>query len=195
MLSAILLAAGESKRMGEPKLLLPLGGSSILERAIDSMLNSRVDEVVVVIGDNAEEMTKRIGNRPVKVTINPAYQQGMSTSIARGLSLVDDQAQAIILALADQPFIDSETVNTLIDTFLSHDKGIVYPVYQGKRGHPIVLSIEYAAELLSLKGDIGGREIIERHGNDILEVAVASEGINMDIDTPENYQDYINQTN
>ena len=181
--------------MGEPKLLLPLGGSSILERAIDNMLNSRVDEVIVVIGDNAEEMIKRIGNRPVKVAINSAYQQGMSTSIARGLSLVDDQAQAIILALADQPFIDSETVNTLIDTFLSHDKGIVYPVYQGKRGHPIVFSIEYAAELLRLKDDIGGREIIERYPDDILEVPVASEGINMDIDTPENYQDYINHTN
>jgi len=192
MVSAILLAAGESKRMGEPKLLLPFGSSTILEQAVDNLLNSRVDEVIVVVGDRAQEMIKRIANRPVKVAINPVYHEGMGTSIVRGLSLVDSKALAVMLVLADQPLIDSETINRLIEAFFSHDKGIVIPAYKGRRGHPIIFSTKYKEELLGLKGDVGGKQIIREHPDDILEVAVKSQSINIDIDTMDNYHPYVN---
>jgi len=192
MISAILLAAGESRRMGKPKLLMPIGKSTVLEQAIDNLLNSRVSETIVVLGYKAEEVRLKIATKPVKIAVNPDYQQGMSTSIATGLKLVDDRATAVMLALADQPFIDGKIIDRLIQQFQTHKKGIVIPVYQGRRGHPIVFAIEYKTELLGLKGDVGGREITQEHPDDILEVAVSSPGINIDIDTMSDYHCYVN---
>ncbi len=187
MLSALLLAAGESKRMGKLKQLMPLGKSTIIEQAIDNLLSSAVNEVIVVVGHKAEEITKTIATKPIKIIVNPNYQEGMSTSIIAGLILVDPQAQAVMLALGDQPLVDSQTIKRLIAEFYNHDKGIAVPTYKGKRGHPVIFAIKYKAELLELKGDIGGREIIEHHPEDILEVAVDSESIISDIDTEEDY--------
>ena len=188
MLSAILLAAGESKRMGEPKQLMPLGSSTMVEQAIDNLLNSAVNEVIVVLGYKAEEITKTIAAKPVKIIVNPNYRQGMSTSIIAGLILVDRQAQAVMLALGDQPSVDSQTINQLIEEFYNHDKGIAVPTYQGRRGHPIIFDIKYKPKLLELKGDIGGRQIIQQHPDDVLEVAVDSESVIADIDTRADYQ-------
>ena len=187
MLSAILLAAGESKRMGELKQLMPLGESTIIEQAIDNLLASAVGETIVVLGHRAEEIKKAIATKPVKIIFNPNYRQGMSTSIIAGLNLVSSQAQAVILALGDQPLVDSQTINQLITEFRSHDKGIVLPTYKGKRGNPVIFAIKYKAELLELKGDIGGRDIVQRHPGDVLEVAVDSESVITDIDTREDY--------
>ena len=191
MISAIILAAGESKRMGKPKLLMPLGKSTILEQTIDNLLNSAVGEVTIVLGHRAGEMVKKIASKPVKIAENRNYRQGMSTSIITGLNLIDDRAEAVMLVLADQPFVDSQTINSLIEQFHAHNKGIVFPAYQGRRGHPIIFSIKYKAELLSLKGDIGGREIIEKHPDDTLKVAVNSPSINIDIDTLSDYHSHI----
>ena len=188
MLSAILLAAGESKRMGEPKQLMPLGQSTMVEQAIDNLLNSAVNEIIVVLGYRAEEVIKTVAAKPVKIAINPNYQQGMSTSIIAGLNLVDSQAQAVMLALSDQPLVDSQTINRLIKEFYNHDKGIAIPTYQGNRGHPIIFAIRYKPKLLELKGDIGGRQIIKHHPEDVLEVAVDSESVISDIDTRDDYR-------
>jgi molybdenum cofactor cytidylyltransferase len=188
MVSAILLAAGESKRMGEPKQLMSFGQSTILEQATDNLLGSAVKEVIVVLGYQAEEVIKTIAARPVKIAINPNYQQGMSTSIMAGLNLIDRQAQAVMLALGDQPFVDSQITNRLIEEFYRHDKGIVLPTYHGKRGHPTIFAIKYKPELLKLTGDIGARQIIKDHPQDILEVAVDSESVISDIDTKSDYQ-------
>ena len=192
MVSAILLAAGESKRMGEPKVLLPFGSSTIMEQVIDNLLHSRVDEVIVVVGDRAPEMIKRIADRAVKIAVNPVYHEGMGTSIVKGLNLVDNRALAVMLVLADQPLIESETIDRLIEAFFSHDKGIVIPTYKGRRGHPVVFSTKYKAELLNLKGDVGGRQIIREHSDDILEVGVNSPSVNIDIDTMDSYHSYVN---
>jgi len=188
MVSAILLAAGESKRMGEPKQLMPLGQSTILEQAINNLLNSAVNEIIVVLGHRAEEMIKTIAAKPVKIAINPDYWQGMSTSIIAGLNLIDHQAQAVMLALGDQPSVSSQIINQLIEEFYHHDKGIAIPTYQGKRGHPIIFAIKYKQKLLELTGDIGARQIIKDHPQDILEVAVDSESVISDIDTKNDYQ-------
>jgi len=192
MVSAILLAAGESKRMDKPKQLMPLGKTTILEQTIDNLLGSRVSEVIVVLGYRAEEVMKKIAVKPIKITINPAYHRGMSTSIVTGLNSVDDRAQAVMLALADQPFIDSPTINRLVEEFFSHNKGIAIPVYRGRRGHPVIFAIKYKEELLELTGDVGGRQIIRQHPDDILEVAVNSESIITDIDTTSDYQSHLN---
>ncbi len=191
MISAILLAAGESKRMGKPKQLMPFGQNTVVEQVIDNLLSSVVNEVIVVVGYRAEEVIKSIVGKPVKIAINPNYQQGMSTSIIAGLNLVDSRAQAVMLALGDQPLINSQTINRLIAEFYNHDKGIATPTYQGGRGHPIIFAIKYKEKLLELKGDIGGRQIVKDHPDDILEVAVNSQSIITDIDTISDYQSYV----
>jgi molybdenum cofactor cytidylyltransferase len=188
MLSAIILAAGESKRMGKPKQLMPLGKSTLLEQAIDNLLNSSVDETIVVLGHKAEAITKKIASKPVKIVINPDYQQGMSTSIVAGLIMVDPRSRAVMLALGDQPLVTSHTINQLIEAFIKQNKGIAVPTYRGRRGHPIIFDIKYKAELFKLKGDIGGREIIQNHPKDVFMVAVDSESVISDIDTQEDYQ-------
>jgi len=188
MLSAILLAAGESKRMGALKQLMPLGKTTLLEQAIDNLLNSSVDETIVVVGHKAEEITRAIASRPVKIMLNPDYQHGMSTSIIAGINLIDPKSQAVMLALADQPLVESGTINQLTDAFKSHDKGIAVPTHRGRRGNPVIFAIKYKEELLKLKGDIGGREIIKSHPDDVLEVPVDSESVISDIDTRDDYQ-------
>jgi len=188
MLSAILLAAGESKRMGALKQLMPLGKSTLLEQAIDNLLNSSVDETIVVVGHKAQEITRAIAPRPVKIVLNPDYRKGMSTSIIAGLNLIDPKSQAVMLAMGDQPLVESRTINQLIDAFKSHDKGIAVPTHRGRRGNPVIFAIKYKEELLKLKGDIGGREIIKSHPDDVLEVAVDSESVISDIDTRDDYQ-------
>ncbi len=187
MVSAILLAAGESQRMGRPKQLLPFGSSTILGKTIDNLLSSRADEVIVVLGTRAGAMKQVIAGRQVKVVVNPDYRKGMSASLIAGLERVDSKAQWVMVALADQPLIDKDTYNRLIEGALGCDMGIILPTYRSKRGNPVIFSIKYKDELLGLEGDVGGREILKRHPDDILEVAVGSEGVTIDINNLDDY--------
>jgi molybdenum cofactor cytidylyltransferase len=184
VVSAIVLAAGQAKRMGQLKQLMPLGASTILEQTLDNLLSSKLTEVIVVLGYKAEEIRKIISGRPVKIVVNPDYRKGMGTSIAAGLKFVDSQTRAVMLVMGDQPYVDSPTINRLLDAFSSSQKGIAIPSYKGKRGHPLIFSRKYEKPLSNLSGDIGGREIIKEHPDDVLEVPVDCKGIIIDIDTP-----------
>jgi len=143
--------------------------------------------VVVTLGGDAEEIAARLRSKAVKLAMNQHYLYGMGTSIAAGLNLADKAADAIVVALADQPAIGSDLINMLLREFRMGNKGIVVPICDGKRGHPVIFSSRYRAELLQLKGEVGGREIIARHQDDVLEVAVDSPSISLDIDTMEDY--------
>jgi len=190
--SAILLAAGESKRMGKPKLLLSFGNETILGNTLNNILSSSIDEVIVVLGANAVETQKIIDNEAVKIVINPDYRQGMSTSLICGLRQIDQRAQKIMVALSDQPLIDGKTYNKLIQKSLHSDMGIVLPAYQSRRGNPIIFDIRYKGELLKLRGDVGGRELLKQHPDDILEVAVDCEGIYINLNTMDDYKAALN---
>jgi len=190
-ISAILLAAGASKRFGRPKLLLPLGNSTILEQSVDNLLGSKVTEVIVVVGYHAHEARRVIASKPVKIVVNRAYRHGMSTSLRTGLSMVSSHATAVMIAFADLPFVPVAVVNELIEAFKYSNKGIIVPVHKSRRGHPVVFSIKYKEELSRLTGDVGGREIISRHSDDVLEITVDSVSIHEDIDTPMSYQSYL----
>ena len=193
VLSAIILAAGESVRMGRPKQLMPLGESTILEQTIEEVLSSPVDEVIVVLGYRAEEIGKKLAHKQIKVGINPHYRRGMSASVATGLRLVNDKAEAVMLVLGDQPFVPSQTIDDFITAFSHSDKGIAVPTYEGRRGNPVIFSIKYREELLELCGDVGGKEIIGRHPDDVLEVAVGSDGIWLDIDNMDDYRSHLDR--
>ena len=187
MVSAILLAAGEAKRMGRPKLLMPFGDGTVLERTLDNLLASEVEEVIVVLGARAEKMRKLVAGRGVKTVFNLDYHRGMSTSIIAGLKQVDSRTQWVMVALADQPMIGKETYNCLIRESLGSEKGIIVPRYKDRRGNPVIFSIKYKEELLQLVGDIGGRELLKKYQDDILEVAVDSESVTIDINTLDDY--------
>jgi len=189
-ISALLLAAGKGERMGGAKQLLTLGERRMVEASLYNLLASQVDQIIIVLGFAAEKIRPLVeGKERVKVVINHRFREGMSTSIHQGLQAVDSRAQGILIALADQPFIPAEVIDQLIEQFAAGGKGIVLPIYQGERGHPVILSREaYEPELMALEGDRGGKEIVRSHPADVREVAVASPGVVVDIDEWEDYK-------
>jgi molybdenum cofactor cytidylyltransferase len=189
-ISALLLAAGKGERMGGVKQLLSLGEQRMIEASLHNLQVSRCDEIIVVLGFAADEIRPLVeGTERVKVVINPRFAEGMSTSIHQGLREIDPRATGILIALADQPFIPPEVINALIEGFATGAQGIVLPAYEGRRGHPVILDRKkYEGELLKLQGDVGARGIIQEHPEDVLEVAVSTRGVVIDIDAPEDYQ-------
>ena len=188
LVSAILMAAGKSERMGQNKLLLPFGGRTVIQRTLDSLIASRAGEVIVVLGSRAKEINQSIGGRRALVVLNPNFAQGMSTSLITGLGIVSSQARFVMVALGDQPLITPRVYNQLIEAALGTDKGIILPVYKGERGNPIVISTRYRAEMLKQTGDVGGRELLKAHPEDVLEVLVDCEGVVVNINTEEEYE-------
>ncbi len=197
MISAILLAAGESKRMGRPKQLLPWQGKTLLLHILESLLASDADEIILVLGHEADRIRSSLPALPIKIAVNPDYRQGMASSLRQGLLAMDPGSEAFLLCLADQPGIGPEIMNTIISTFRQADpqRGIVRPVYRGRRGHPVLIGARYLEETLELlKGDVGARQILLNHPEDILDVDMEMDVILRDIDTPEEYRAYREQT-
>lgn len=175
--------------MGTPKLLLKWAQGTIIEKSVDTLLASKIDELIVVIGSQARVILRRLGVRRLKAVINRQYRMGMSTSIRRGLGRVSSKSEAILIALADQPFIETDLIDHLVDVYRQNPHGIVLPSYKGKRGHPVILNrFRYQEEIGNLTGDVGCRPILNRHPEDILEVEVESEDIAADIDSWEEYR-------
>jgi len=197
MVSAILLGAGESKRMKVNKLILPWGKKKVLEHCVDTLLRSKVKEVIVVLSDRSKEMRSQLekgsvlADKKMKVVMNPYYKKGMSTSIRRGIQVLDPSSHGILIALGDQPFIKTRTINALIQAFKKGRGGITIPSFQGRRGHPVIFDRKYVKDLLKLKGDIGGRSIIQRYPKSVVEVQVKSEGVVKDIDTWQDYKKWL----
>ncbi len=190
MISSIVLAAGESRRMGQTKQLLAWEGKTILRQVLENLLHSRLDEVILVLGHEAERILKMVDTRKIKVVINKNYRKGMITSIQEGLTALHEQTEAFFIVLADQPGIGPEVFDLLIGEFkrATPQKNIVLPTYRGRRGHPALFSVKYREEALRLKGDVGFRQILQEHPEDILAVEMDSDSVLQDIDTPDDYR-------
>jgi molybdenum cofactor cytidylyltransferase len=186
-ISAILLGAGESKRMGANKLLLPWGKKIVLIHCVDTLLQSIVKEVIVVLGARTKVMESQLKGRKVRVVMNPHYRRGMSTSIRRGIRAIDPNSHGILIALADMPFVSARTINALVRAFAQGKGEIIVPSFRGRKGHPVIFHKRYKKELLQLRGDMGGRSVIERHLEEVRLVRTKSEGVVKDIDTWKNY--------
>jgi molybdenum cofactor cytidylyltransferase len=186
-ISAILLGAGESKRMGKDKLSLPWGKETVLEHCLRILLQSEVNEVIVVLNHPFLQLANGRKESRLKVVFNPRYRDGMSTSIRRGLRVVDPRSQGVLIALGDQPRLNTRTINYLIRAFALGRGKIVIPFFQRKMGHPVIFHRRYERELKRLKGDVGGRSIIERHPQEVMKVRVRSSGVIRDIDTRKDY--------
>ena len=187
MISAIVLAAGQSKRMGRAKQLLPFGDETILETVINSLAGSKVDEIILVLGHQAEEIRESLSYTPAKTVINPSYQEGMSSSIICGMNAVDENADAVMIVLGDQPLIGRDVIDRLVKEYGDSDRGIVLPLYKKRRGNPVIFDIKYREKLSALRGDIGGRAIVDSDSEDVLEVNIESEAVICDIDEEDEY--------
>jgi len=185
--SAILLGAGESKRMGVNKLSLPWGKKTVFEHCLDTLLRSNVKEVIVVLNHRTKRMLRFKGRR-AKLIMNPHYREGMSTSIRRGIRAADPNSQGILIALGDQPLLQTRTINALIRAFGQKRGSIVLPSYQGRGGHPVLFDRCYKKMLISLQGDVGGKSIVERYPGNVVKVLTKSEAVVKDIDTWKDYK-------
>jgi molybdenum cofactor cytidylyltransferase len=184
--SAVILAAGMSSRMGTPKQLLPVGpgaGETLLGRVVDNVRRSRVAEIVVVLGHAADEIRRRVPIEGVRVVMNEEYREGMGSSLRVGLGAVDPQSEAALIVLADQPFIRPATLDRLIEEYGRQRPQIAIPVYRGFRGNPVLLDRSVFPEVMQLHGDIGCRAIFGSHLENILKVPVEDAGILADIDS------------
>jgi molybdenum cofactor cytidylyltransferase len=187
MITAIVLAAGESKRMGRPKQLLPFGKQTLIETVVDHVCQSRVKKIMVVLGANRDLVAKRLAKFPVVTVINPRYKDGMLSSIQLGFDAITMDATAALIILGDQPTIPAWIIDRIIDAFHSSKKGIVIPTHHGRRGHPILIDTKYRDEVAVLDPAVGLRALIHGHPGDVEEVSVESPTILKDIDYPEDY--------
>ncbi len=185
---AVILAAGESRRMGQPKQLLPFGDKTMLECVIDAFRTSRVDEIRVVLGYKADKIAAKIALSGCKIVRNDHYEQGMFTSIQAGLRALPKKAKLVMIAVCDQPRLKRKTVETLIEEFEKERHKILIPSYNGRQGHPPVLRAEYAKEILAMDESLTLKHFYAAHADEITRLAVKDEGSLVDIDDRETYE-------
>lgn len=184
MIAAVLLAAGKSHRMGTFKQLLPIGSKTFVEACADNLLSSSVAEVIVVTGYDEAGVRAALGKRPVRIINNPDYESGMGSSVRRGVESVAVAASGIMIALADQPLIGPDVLNQIISEYEDKAATILIPTYQGKRGHPIILSTILKQEILSMDPGIGLKQVTRAHAEHITYVEVSSDSVLVDFDVP-----------
>ncbi|ETX03529.1 MAG: hypothetical protein ETSY2_33215 [Candidatus Entotheonella gemina] len=184
----VVLAAGESRRMGKLKALLPFGERTVIEQVIHNLLQVNLDSVTVVLGHRASEIAAVLEPLPVRILHNVRYREGMTSSVRTALQQIVPVPEAYLLALADQPHLGHEPAQRVLEAFAQTHHGLVIPTYQGKRGHPIILSGKYRQEVLALDREQGLNLVTRGHPEDTLEVPLADDGILQDMDYPEEYE-------
>jgi molybdenum cofactor cytidylyltransferase len=174
--------------MGRPKQLLRLGGKSLLERTLENVRGSDVDEIVLVLGAAEDEVRRQLTTEGLRVVVNPDFQQGMGTSLRKGLAAVSPSTEGAFAVLADQPFVRSSTLDQMITYRAKHAPQILIPFYRGFRGNPVLLDRSVFPELMNLTGDIGCRAIFGSHTESIHKLPVEDPGILLDIDSGEDWE-------
>ena len=188
MICAVVLAAGLSRRMGVQKLLLPFGGKTVIAHIVDQLLAGAVGEVHVVVGHQAKRIGRELSGRQVSIANNSDYKSGMLSSVRCGLRHLPQQCQAVLIALGDQPSVSSKLIDRMLRFFATTEKRILVPVYNGKRGHPILFSAAYRNEILTQYDNVGLRGILHAHPDDVFELAVSTSAVLSDMDYPEDYR-------
>jgi molybdenum cofactor cytidylyltransferase len=190
---AIVLAAGVSSRMGTQKLLLPFGDKTVIEKVIEEVESVVQSDIVVVLGSHHDEIREKVGKPAVKFIRNMQYSEGMLSSVICGFKALPDEAKAALLYLGDQPQIPSGVALEVISAWKQSGKGIVIPVYAGKRGHPVLIETRYKKEIEQLDPEQGLRILSKIYSSDVQEVECSYQEILRDIDTPDDYNQEINK--
>ena len=200
LLAALILAAGSSSRMErqQHKLLLPLGDRPVVTHVVEAALASQARPILVVLGHQAEQVHAALHTYTADPKLlfieNPDYKQGMSTSLRTGLQAIaqlDRMVSGVIVLLGDQPLITTYVIDRLIEAWKETEKQIVAPLYNGRRGNPVIFGADLFPELMMVTGDEGGRSVIEQHRQDIARVEVGNAAANSDVDTWSAYQQVV----
>lgn len=190
--TAIVLAAGESRRMGaENKLLLPFGAATLIERVVGAVRASAVGEVVVVVGHEAERVRAALREQDVLFAENPHYQEGMTTSIHAGIGAASGTASGFMICLSDLPLIEPDEFDRLLAAFetatADDPRRIVVPVFEGQRGNPVIFPAVYRSDILNQRGVMGCKGLVRQHPERVVEVEMPTDHVLRDADTPEAY--------
>jgi len=199
MIAAVVLAAGESSRMGRPKALLPIDGVRFIEKIVSSFQSTKVGKILVVLGHNAEEMRQKIADLPVLIVVNNEYKKGQLSSLVAAIRDIQSrqfsaELDGILVHLVDHPYVNPILVDVMIDRFYESKKLIVVPRYHGRRGHPVIFSRSLFSELLNAALDQGAKTVVHAHQKDTLEIDTEDEGVTIDIDTPEEYRQFVKES-
>lgn len=185
--SGVVLAAGESRRMGQLKALLPFGSRTVIEQVLQPFLNAELSEVAVVLGHCGDEIAAVLEPLPVRRLYNADYRLGMTSSVQVALRSLEPVPDAYLLALVDQPQIGLPVIQQLLAAYARTRKGLVIPVWQGKRGHPLLLAAAYRPAVLALTPDQGLNVVTRGYPYDTLELPIGNDDILRDMDYQEDY--------
>jgi len=190
---AVVLSAGESSRMGRPKALLPIDGQTFIERIVAALKQTKVGKIIVILGHNARELQSKISHLPVEILINTDYKLGQLSSLQLAVRNLqpDLDCDGMLVHLVDHPYLAPALVEEMIRRFYETKKRIIVPKFHGKRGHPVIFSNALFDEILSAPMEEGAKAVVNAHRPETLEIETEEEGIAVDIDTPELYQQHV----
>jgi molybdenum cofactor cytidylyltransferase len=189
MLAAVILAAGESRRMGEPKALVSFRGLTFVEHLLTATRLPRIGVTRIVLGAHSEEIRAKLQVDPATIVVNPVWTRGQLSSIHAAIhNLASAATEGILICPVDHPLVSMRLVAELVREFDSSGKAIVLPTYRGKRGHPVIFRASLYNELLAAAPAIGAREVVWAHAEDINEVATDEEGAILNLNDPESLQ-------
>ena len=191
--SGVILAAGRSTRLGRPKQLLLLDGVPIVRITTRNALTSRLSEVVLVVGADAEAVSSAVGDLDQLTVVNPDFALGQSASLRAGLTVVSSDADAVMFLLGDQPEVTTAQINSLINAFEQVQSPIVQPVYGGIPSNPVLFARALFDELATVTGDEGARSLMKTHAAEIQRVDVSAGPPPGDVDTEEDYVGLVNR--
>src|SRR5258708_35698256 len=186
-IAAILLAAGCSRRMGAFKPLLPFGDTTVIESCLNNLHTAGIENIVVIVGHRAADIRAQLKQLNVSFALNPDPDSQMSTSIARGVELINENAKALLISLVDHPAVPSDVITLLINEWNQGAK-LIQPEYNGRGGHPVLIDLFHRQELLALNPHKGLRGLFDAHREEVRRVSVDSPYVARDMDTWEDYR-------
>ncbi len=192
--AAVVLAAGGSKRMGQPKQLLPIDGQPMVRRVVQAVCRAALAQVVVVVGAQGERVAQALADLELEVVYNPAWEQGMSTSLRAGLGALRPEIEAALLVLADQPGLTPAVLSALVEGYRASRARIVAPFYRGRRGNPVLFARALFDELGQVEGDKGGRALLVRFEQEVMHVNLDDGAILLDVDTRQDYEELCSES-
>ena len=192
-IAAIVLAAGQSRRMGqENKLLMEFNHKSVIKTVVGNLVDSNVKHVFVATGHDEDRVVDELAEFEVTMTRNPDYKSGLSTSLRTSLTQVPADYDGVLICLGDMPFVTSDHVNELIDAFNPQaEHNICVPTYRGKRGNPVLWDRKYFQEMMEVRGDVGAKHMIGDYEEFVIEVETRSPGVLTDLDTPQAFAQHV----
>jgi molybdenum cofactor cytidylyltransferase len=182
--AAIVLAAGESKRMpSHNKLLSPVDGVPMIVRVVQTIEDAGVSDIIVVTGHESANIHEALTDCDVRFVHNPEYKKGMSTSLRAGVAAIGERSNSTLICLGDMPWITTGSVQALLSAFDPDQPRICVPVYGLERGHPVLWPAGFFAELTGISGDCGARQLLDEYASEVTRVAVSDANVTLDVDT------------